>query len=55
LAGEKTVAAEAYEKLSESEKRLVVDKVNRKTKKVMTITVFGHLYFFFTLRLNTRI
>jgi hypothetical protein len=32
--GEKTVAAEAYDKLSESQKQLVVDKVNRKTKKV---------------------
>ena len=35
LAGEKTVAAEAYEKLSESEKQIVADKVNRKTKKVI--------------------
>ena len=42
LAGEKTVAAEAYEKLSESEKLLVVEKVNRKTKKViLAINLFG--------------
>ncbi len=42
LAGEKTVAAEAYGKLSESEKLLVVEKVNRKTKKVMlAIYLFG--------------
>jgi hypothetical protein len=34
VAGERTVAAEAYEKLSESEKLLVVKKVNRETKKV---------------------
>jgi hypothetical protein len=33
--GEKTVAAEAYDKLSESQKQLVVEKVNRKTKKVI--------------------
>jgi hypothetical protein len=35
LAGEKTVAVEAYAKLSESEKLLVVEKVNRNTKKVI--------------------
>jgi hypothetical protein len=35
LAGEKTVAAEAYGKLSESEKQIVAGKVNRKTKKVI--------------------
>ncbi len=34
MPGEKTVAAEAFDKLSASQKLLVVDKVNRKTKKV---------------------
>jgi hypothetical protein len=34
-AGEKTVSAEAYAKISESERQLVMEKVNRKTKKVL--------------------
>jgi hypothetical protein len=36
-AGETTVSAEAFAKLSESEKQLVVEKVNRKTKKVFIV------------------
>jgi hypothetical protein len=34
LPGDKTVAAEAYDKLSESDKQIVMDKVNPKIKKV---------------------
>jgi hypothetical protein len=41
MPGEKTVAAEAFDKLSESQKLLVVDKVNRKTKKVY---LFKHVF-----------
>ncbi len=33
--GDKTVAAEAYDKLDERQKKLVAEKVNRKTKKVV--------------------
>ncbi len=33
--GDKTVAAEAYGKLDEQQKKLVAEKVNRKTKKVV--------------------
>ncbi len=36
-AGETTVSAEAFAKLSEAEKQLVVEKVNRKTKKVIIV------------------
>jgi hypothetical protein len=41
MPGEKTVAAEAFDKLSASQKLLVVDKVNRKTKKVY---LFKHAF-----------
>ena len=32
--GDKTVAGEAFEKLSASQKQIVADKINKKTKKV---------------------
>jgi hypothetical protein len=38
LPGDKTVAAEAFQKLSGKQKKLVADRVNRKTKKVLHLT-----------------
>ncbi len=35
VAGDKTVAGEAFAKLNHQEKKLVVEKINRKTKKVL--------------------
>ncbi len=35
IAGDKTVASEAFAKLIHQDKALVADKVNRKTKKVL--------------------
>jgi hypothetical protein len=35
--GDKTVAAEAFQKLSAQQKTNVAEKVNKKTKKVLTM------------------